>query len=83
MNVLELANEVGFVAYGEDCGEYRIPTPAFHTRLKRFAHLVQADALERAAAVADEYAEDCWIGDREWEAAKMIAEDIRNLKDMK
>ena len=41
-DILRMAREVGFVAYGEDCGEYRIPTPAFHNRLERFATLVIA-----------------------------------------
>jgi hypothetical protein len=47
--IIEMANEVGFVAYGEDCGEYRIPTLAFHSRLKRFAHLVAAKEREACA----------------------------------
>jgi hypothetical protein len=45
--ITEMAREAGFVAYGEDAGEYRIPTPAFYGRLERFAALV-AEA-ERAA----------------------------------
>jgi hypothetical protein len=40
-----MAREVGFVAYGEDAGEYRIPTPAFHGRLERFASLVAVHTL--------------------------------------
>jgi hypothetical protein len=42
-DIIAMAREVGFVAYGEDAGEYRIPTPAFHTRLERFAALVIAN----------------------------------------
>ena len=42
-DIIAMAQEVGFVTYGEDAGEYRIPTPAFHCRLERFAALV-ADA---------------------------------------
>lgn len=56
MNIEKLAREAGFVAYGEDCGEYRIPTPAFKDRMKRFADLV----LEEAVRVCDEIAEDRW-----------------------
>ncbi len=53
--IIEMANEVGFVAYGEDCGEYRIPTLAFHSRLKRFAKLVAAKEREACAKVCDAY----------------------------
>ena len=42
-DIIRMAREVGFVAYGEDAGEYRIPTPAFHGRLERFAALVAAE----------------------------------------
>ena len=50
-DIIKLAREAGFVAYGEDAGEYRIPTPAFHCRLERFAALVAAAsaASEREA----------------------------------
>ena len=41
-DVVRMALEVGFAQYGEDAGEYRIPTPAFHGRLERFAALVAA-----------------------------------------
>lgn len=41
-DIIRMAREVGFVAYGEDAGEYRIPTPAFHDRLQRFAALFRA-----------------------------------------
>jgi len=40
--IIKMAREAGFVAYGEDAGEYRIPTPAFYGRLERFAALVAA-----------------------------------------
>jgi hypothetical protein len=46
-DIIKWAQEVGFVAYGEDAGEYRIPTPAFHCRLERFAALARADERER------------------------------------
>jgi hypothetical protein len=46
-DIIRMAREVGFVAYGEDAGEYRIPTPAFHGRLKRFASLVAAAEREK------------------------------------
>jgi hypothetical protein len=49
-DIIAMAREVGFVAYGEDAGEYRIPTPAFHTRLERFAALV----ADRCAEIAYE-----------------------------
>jgi hypothetical protein len=49
-DIIRMAQEVGFVAYGEDAGEYRIPTPAFHCRLERFAALV----ADRCADIAYE-----------------------------
>ena len=48
-DIIRMALEVGFAHYGEDAGEYRIPTPAFHDRLERFAALVAA--AEREAIV--------------------------------
>jgi hypothetical protein len=51
--IIEMANEVGFVAYGEDCGEYRIPTLAFHSRLKRFAALVAAKYEQKIQDLED------------------------------
>ena len=48
--IIRMAREVGFVAYGEDAGEYRIPTPAFHCRLERFADLVSAAGRESRRA---------------------------------
>ncbi len=48
-DIIRMAREAGFVAYGEDAGEYRIPTPAFHSRLERFAALVAA--VERDACM--------------------------------
>ncbi len=55
-DIIRMAREVGFVAYGEDAGEYRIPTPAFHNRLERFAALVAAAEREACAKVCDELA---------------------------
>ncbi len=49
-DIIRMAREVGFVAYGEDAGEYRIPTPAFHCRLERFAALVRADERNNLVA---------------------------------
>jgi hypothetical protein len=46
-DIIRMAREVGFVAYGEDAGEYRIPTPAFHNRLERFFHMAQAAVIEQ------------------------------------
>jgi hypothetical protein len=48
-DILRMAREVGFVAYGEDAGEYRIPTPAFHGRLERFSALIAAAQREKLA----------------------------------
>jgi hypothetical protein len=48
-DILRMAREVGFVAYGEDAGEYRIPTPAFHGRLQRFAAIVASAEREKVA----------------------------------
>ena len=45
-DIIRMAREVGFVSYGEDAGEYRIPAPAFHSRLEQFAALVRADERE-------------------------------------
>jgi hypothetical protein len=53
-DIIRMAREVGFVAYGEDAGEYRIPTPAFHNRLERFAALVAAAEREACAKTIDE-----------------------------
>ena len=61
--IIEMANEVGFVAYGEDCGEYRIPTLAFHSRLERFAKLVAAKEREACAKLLDEEALDAFTFD--------------------
>jgi hypothetical protein len=55
-DILRMAREVGFVAYGEDAGEYRIPTPAFHNRLKRFATLVAAAERAACADICDQHA---------------------------
>lgn len=57
--VIALAREVGFVAYGEDAGEYRIPTPAFHGRLERFAELVAAAEREACADIVKRNADAC------------------------
>jgi hypothetical protein len=51
--IVKMAREAGFVAYGEDAGEYRIPTPAFYGRLERFAALVAAAEREACAKVCD------------------------------
>ena len=53
-DIIRMAMDVGFVAYGEDAGEYRIPTPAFHGRLERFAELVAAAEREACAKVCEE-----------------------------
>ena len=53
-DIIRMAREVGFVAYGEDAGEYRIPTPAFHTRLERFAALVAAAEREAIAQMIED-----------------------------
>jgi hypothetical protein len=55
-DIIRMAREVGFVAYGEDAGEYRIPTPAFHGRLKRFAALVAAAEREACADICAQHA---------------------------
>jgi hypothetical protein len=52
-DITRMAQEVGFVAYGEDAGEYRIPTPAFHNRLERFAALVAAAEREACAKACE------------------------------
>ncbi len=49
--IIRMAREAGFVAYGEDAGEYRIPTPAFYGRLERFAALVAAAEREAACRI--------------------------------
>jgi hypothetical protein len=56
IDIEKLAREAGFVAYGEDCGEYRIPTPAFKHRMEWFAALVRNEVLEEAVeALRKEY----------------------------
>jgi len=57
-DIIRMAREVGFVAYGEDAGEYRIPTPAFHSRLERFAALVAAAEREACIALCKEHSEE-------------------------
>ena len=52
-DIIRMALEVGFAQYGEDAGEYRIPTPAFHGRLERFAALVAAE--KEAQMIRDGY----------------------------
>ena len=81
-DIIKLANEVGFVAYGEDCGEYRIPTPAFHCRLERFAALVRAAALEEAAVCAWSQGMDLHLRVHDArEVGSKCAAAIRQLKD--
>ena len=62
-DIIRMAREVGFVAYGEDAGEYRIPTPAFHGRLERFFQAAYAAGAaaerEACAKVCDENAKYC------------------------
>ena len=61
-DIIRMAAQVGFVAYGEDAGEYRIPTPAFHSRLGRFAELVAAAERSACAQVCEEFEEDMGHG---------------------
>lgn len=75
-DILRIAQEVGFVAYGEDIGEYRIPVPAFQSRLERFAALV-AEA-ERAACLelCEVERNDQEIDSDRWLGAKWCVDDI-------
>ena len=71
--VVEMANECGFVAYGEDAGEYRIPSPAFHSRMQRFAALAfsagrdaglgEAVTFLRNRAYSHARAKEKWMSD--------------------
>jgi len=54
--IIRMAAQAGFVAYGEDAGEYRIPTPAFHGRLERFGALVAAAVYENEDMFTEAYA---------------------------
>lgn len=81
-DVIRLAQEVGFIAYGEDAGEYRIPSPAFHERLERFAELVAASEREACAVVAEKLgvhpALNVYNGGPDWyKHGKKIAAEIR------
>jgi hypothetical protein len=67
--IIRMANEVGFVAYGEDAGEYRIPTPAFHGRLERFAALIAEAEREACAKVCEQPGKQYRLG---WECAEAI-----------
>lgn len=86
MNIEKLAREAGFMAYGEDCGEYRIPTPAFKDRMKRFADLVLEEAAKLCDMEADDYRQNqCGASDGRYDwkedSAKDCAAAIRALKD--
>jgi hypothetical protein len=87
IDIERLAREAGFVAYGEDCGEYRIPTPAFKHRMEWFAALVRNEVLEEAADTADELRapQACSMVEKSlWDVATTSAGDaIRSLKDKK
>ena len=58
-DIIRMAAQAGFVAYGEDAGEYRIPTPAFHGRLERFAALVVSHHVKETRPKPDD-------SEREW-----------------
>ena len=76
IDIEKLAREAGFVAYGEDCGEYRIPTPAFKQRMEWFAALV----LEKAAALASKRASDFYFESPFAVELNDLAAAIRALK---
>jgi hypothetical protein len=75
-DIIRMAREVGFVAYGEDAGEYRIPTPAFHNRLERFAALVATAEREACAKAVLAIANDD-AGNPYKQALRIGAEAIR------
>lgn len=81
-DIILMAQEVGFVAYGEDAGEYRIPAPAFHSRIERFAALVAAVEREACAQACEEYAkrhdpsQDTWTIRMLTEGGKMLYEGM-------
>lgn len=70
--VIRMAREAGFVAYGEDMGEYRIPVPAMHSRLERFADAWAARERERCLSCysPDDTATD-WA-----DKIRALAEDV-------
>ena len=78
--IIRMAAQAGFVAYGEDAGEYRIPTPAFHGRLERFAALVSAAEREACAKVCEE-AYPYSVMHTDQRASKNCAEAIRARGD--
>ena len=43
--IKELAEQAGFVSYGEDTGFYNIPAPAFLSRIDRFAELIVRECM--------------------------------------
>jgi hypothetical protein len=76
-DIKRITEEVGFVGYGEDMGEYHIPAPAFRGRLAWFARKVAK--LERDACWAicldAVRAVDCSASDAERIALKIAARD--------
>ena len=58
--IIKMAEQARFVAYGEDAGEYRIPTPAFHGRLERFAALVVSHHVKETRPKPDD-SERKWL----------------------
>ena len=47
-----LIKDVGLCGYGEEEGAYIIPTPAFESRIERFAELIIKDCVECCVLVA-------------------------------
>jgi hypothetical protein len=72
-DITRMAQEVGFVAYGEDAGEYRIPTPAFHNRLERFAKLIRNDYSTKHAQLWLKRIDEAVAAEREACAKAVLA----------
>jgi hypothetical protein len=81
IDIERLAREAGFVAYGEDYGEYRIPTPAFKNRMEGFAALVLEEAAKVCAAEKVNYELTQHAADEAYNmAVDHCADAIRALK---
>lgn len=79
--IAKLALDCGFVCYGEDMGEYRIPAPAFIGRLERFASAVAAAVKEEDARICEErHANGNWKNDTRDDCSAAIRASIKEVK---
>ena len=82
-DIKRITQEVGFVNYGEDMGEYHIPVPAFQSRLAWFARKVAKHERDACLAICLATFEDGYgrSDDAERIASEIAARDI--IEDLK